>query len=143
MWFIIQGCISYKHLWYIVSNSYWQFLFYCYVCIACIATVFLLSMLIQVDNCDLYALSYMGWQFQQVLNGLLEREDWDTAIKMPLGVVPAGLFSYFLMRHVEISKQTILNTMRPPRPPKRSITVIQLLLDVVCNIPRVIGSRRS
>ncbi|KAI4299290.1 hypothetical protein L6164_032762 [Bauhinia variegata] len=26
----------------------------------------------------------------EVVNGLLEREDWDTAIKMPLGVVPAG-----------------------------------------------------
>ncbi|KAH1218093.1 Sphingosine kinase 1 [Glycine max] len=26
----------------------------------------------------------------EVVNGLLQREDWDTAIKMPLGVVPAG-----------------------------------------------------
>ncbi|PRQ28895.1 putative sphingosine kinase [Rosa chinensis] len=26
----------------------------------------------------------------EVVNGLLEREDWDTATKMPLGVVPAG-----------------------------------------------------
>ncbi|KAK2393447.1 Sphingosine kinase 1 [Trifolium repens] len=26
----------------------------------------------------------------EVVNGLLEREDWDTAIKIPLGVVPAG-----------------------------------------------------
>ncbi|XP_055827487.1 sphingosine kinase 1-like isoform X2 [Solanum dulcamara] len=26
----------------------------------------------------------------EVVNGLLEREDWDSAIKMPLGVVPAG-----------------------------------------------------
>ncbi|KAM6585040.1 hypothetical protein CsatB_012042 [Cannabis sativa] len=26
----------------------------------------------------------------EVVNGLLEREDWDTAIKMPIGVVPAG-----------------------------------------------------
>ncbi|XP_062013271.1 sphingosine kinase 1 isoform X1 [Rosa rugosa] len=26
----------------------------------------------------------------EVVNGLLERQDWDTAIKMPLGVVPAG-----------------------------------------------------
>lgn len=51
------------------------------------------------DDFDLYALSYMGWEFQQVLNGLLERGDWDTAIKMPLGVVPAGLFSYFLMSY--------------------------------------------
>ncbi|RDX77362.1 Sphingosine kinase 1, partial [Mucuna pruriens] len=27
----------------------------------------------------------------EVVNGLLHRQDWDTAIKMPLGVVPAGL----------------------------------------------------
>ncbi|XP_070041910.1 sphingosine kinase 1-like isoform X1 [Nicotiana tomentosiformis] len=26
----------------------------------------------------------------EVVNGLLEREDWDSAIKMPLGVIPAG-----------------------------------------------------
>ncbi|XP_028795382.1 sphingosine kinase 1 isoform X2 [Neltuma alba] len=26
----------------------------------------------------------------EVVNGLLEREDWDTAIKIPLGVIPAG-----------------------------------------------------
>lgn len=26
----------------------------------------------------------------EVVNGLLEREDWDSAIRMPLGVVPAG-----------------------------------------------------
>ncbi|XP_047166133.1 sphingosine kinase 1-like isoform X1 [Vigna umbellata] len=26
----------------------------------------------------------------EVVNGLLQREDWDTAIKIPLGVVPAG-----------------------------------------------------
>ncbi|KAL1809050.1 hypothetical protein DCAR_0728578 [Daucus carota subsp. sativus] len=26
----------------------------------------------------------------EVINGLLEREDWDSAIRMPLGVVPAG-----------------------------------------------------
>uniref|UniRef100_I1KQP6 sphingosine kinase n=1 Tax=Glycine max TaxID=3847 RepID=I1KQP6_SOYBN len=26
----------------------------------------------------------------EVVNGLLQRQDWDTAIKMPLGVVPAG-----------------------------------------------------
>ncbi|XP_061367679.1 sphingosine kinase 1-like [Gastrolobium bilobum] len=26
----------------------------------------------------------------EVVNGLLQRDDWDTAIKMPLGVVPAG-----------------------------------------------------
>ena len=29
----------------------------------------------------------------QVLNGLLEREDWENAIKIPLGVIPAGEFS--------------------------------------------------
>ncbi|XP_057962551.1 sphingosine kinase 1-like [Malania oleifera] len=26
----------------------------------------------------------------EVINGLLEREDWETAIKMPLGIIPAG-----------------------------------------------------
>ncbi|XP_057512473.1 sphingosine kinase 1-like isoform X1 [Actinidia eriantha] len=26
----------------------------------------------------------------EVINGLLEREDWDAAIKMPIGVIPAG-----------------------------------------------------
>ncbi|XP_020591739.1 sphingosine kinase 1-like [Phalaenopsis equestris] len=28
--------------------------------------------------------------FVEVLNGLLQREDWDTAIKVPLGIIPAG-----------------------------------------------------
>lgn len=26
----------------------------------------------------------------QVLNGLLERSDWERAIKMPIGIIPAG-----------------------------------------------------
>ncbi|KAF9614121.1 hypothetical protein IFM89_015383 [Coptis chinensis] len=30
----------------------------------------------------------------EVVNGLLERKDWDTAIKMPLGIVLAGLLLY-------------------------------------------------
>ncbi|KAE9461798.1 hypothetical protein C3L33_06291, partial [Rhododendron williamsianum] len=29
-------------------------------------------------------------EVEMVVNGLLEREDWDTAIKIPLGAVPAG-----------------------------------------------------
>ncbi|KAG0477227.1 hypothetical protein HPP92_013631 [Vanilla planifolia] len=28
--------------------------------------------------------------FVEVLNGLLQREDWNTAIKLPLGIIPAG-----------------------------------------------------
>ncbi|KAL0911248.1 hypothetical protein M5K25_019373 [Dendrobium thyrsiflorum] len=28
--------------------------------------------------------------FVEVVNGLLQREDWDTAIKVPLGIIPAG-----------------------------------------------------
>lgn len=31
------------------------------------------------------------------MNGLLGREDWDAAIKMPIGVVPAGLFYLFML----------------------------------------------
>lgn len=31
-----------------------------------------------------------------MVNGLLEREDWNAAIKMPLGTVPAGLLFLFL-----------------------------------------------
>ena len=29
----------------------------------------------------------------QVLNGLLERPDWECAIKMPIGIIPAGTFA--------------------------------------------------
>uniref|UniRef100_A0A804N4U9 DAGKc domain-containing protein n=1 Tax=Zea mays TaxID=4577 RepID=A0A804N4U9_MAIZE len=31
-----------------------------------------------------------GWHSQQVVNGLLQREDWETAITVPLGIIPAG-----------------------------------------------------
>jgi sphingosine kinase len=27
----------------------------------------------------------------EVVNGLLQREDWNTAIKIPLGIIPAGV----------------------------------------------------
>ncbi|KAL9321269.1 hypothetical protein ACSQ67_013108 [Phaseolus vulgaris] len=38
----------------------------------------------------------------EVVNGLLQREDWNTAIKIPLGVVPAGLsFSLLFLPCVE------------------------------------------
>lgn len=30
------------------------------------------------------------YPFLQVVNGLLQREDWDTAVKVPLGIIPAG-----------------------------------------------------
>jgi sphingosine kinase len=33
----------------------------------------------------------------EVVNGLLEREDWKTAIKLPIGMVPAGSFCLILL----------------------------------------------
>ena len=34
-----------------------------------------------------------NWCEVQLLNGLLERPDWERAIKMPIGIVPAGTFA--------------------------------------------------
>lgn len=33
--------------------------------------------------------------YHQVVNGLLQREDWDSAIQVPLGIIPAGYSSRY------------------------------------------------
>lgn len=40
---------------------------------------------------------YRRSELQQVVNGLLQRDDWDTAIKMPIGVIPAGTYCILLL----------------------------------------------
>jgi hypothetical protein len=37
-----------------------------------------------------------------VLNGLLERLDWESAIKVPLGIVPAGMFVISIRKRIYI-----------------------------------------
>ncbi|VFQ89539.1 unnamed protein product [Cuscuta campestris] len=41
----------------------------------------------------------------EVVNGLLEREDWETAIKISLGVIPAGLLLLFFISifHIRVT----------------------------------------
>lgn len=44
-----------------------------------------------------------------MLNGMLERADWQLAIKMPIGIIPAGMFE--LLFHplicVELSGEVV------------------------------------
>ncbi|KAJ0017834.1 hypothetical protein Pint_10726 [Pistacia integerrima] len=43
----------------------------------------------------------------EVVNGLLEREDWSAAIKMPLGVIPAGFFPSYLILCIKFMAMNI------------------------------------
>lgn len=38
----------------------------------------------------LFSLPFTVFSSPQVVNGLMEREDWETAIKTPIGMLPTG-----------------------------------------------------